>query len=176
MLLDRTNNNRYEPKWIFYRLDNEIHCTFHPRTKRWRCWLKRRVLVKRLINDAPLTIFLHSFCCIIHTRTIKTSSKRLFFSLRFPDGSRALISEFFFVVFCDDCDTTIRPPLRTISSKLDNSFHIGANIRSGWSLLFQGSHAFLVANIIWCFGRVTHSSSLLDFPLLQQSWRRVFTL
>ena len=37
----------------------------------------------------------------------------------------------FFFFFCDDCDTTIRLPRRTISSKLDNSFHIGANIRSG---------------------------------------------
>ena len=99
------NNNRYKSQWIFHRLDQRDLVHLLLKDHEVKVWLKRRVLIKRLMNNARLIILHHSLCCIIHTRPKK-------------DKPRMLISEFF---FRNDCSTTIRFPRRTFPSKLDNS-------------------------------------------------------
>ena len=85
--------DQYElsPDWT-----NEIYCAFHPRTTRKRRWLKRHVLIQRLIHHACLTIFDHFSLLHRPCRVRKNEFLEIVLSLQFPDASRALVIEFVF--------------------------------------------------------------------------------
>ena len=72
------NNNRYKSKWIFHRLDQRDLVDLLLKDHEVKVWLKWRVLIKELINNARLIILHHSLCCIIHTRPKKRQARRTF--------------------------------------------------------------------------------------------------
>ena len=78
--IEQKHNNRYKSKWIFHRLDQRDPVDLLLKDHEVKVWLKRRVFIKRLINNARLTILHHSLCYIIHIRPIKDKFVE-FFSL-----------------------------------------------------------------------------------------------
>ena len=142
-------NNRYKSKWIFHRLDQRDPVDLLLKDHEVKVWLKRRVLIKKLINNSRLIILHHSLCCIIHTRPKKKTSSKNFLVLTIPWWASYAN---FRIFFRNDCGTTILFPPRTIPLKLDNSSLIALyGLRSPVSDHFPHWICNEVIRTAWCY-------------------------